>query len=103
MKIGMNMLLWTADVTEEHYPLFAVLKAEGFDGVELTVPDHRDATYRAALASERAAVLRLGSNLGFDTAENEPCKACPPSAYRNCHLGNTLPKNSLTGVFFVPV
>jgi len=52
VKIGMNMLLWTADVTEEHYPLFAVLKAEGFDGVELTVPDHRDATYRAALASE---------------------------------------------------
>ena len=52
MKIGMNMLLWTADVTEEHYPLFAALKAEGFDGVELTVPDHRDATDRADLASE---------------------------------------------------
>ncbi len=52
MKIGMNMLLWTADVTEEHYPLIAELKAGGFDGVELTVPDHRDAAHRAMLARE---------------------------------------------------
>jgi D-psicose/D-tagatose/L-ribulose 3-epimerase len=35
MKIGMNFLLWTTHVTEEHYPLFAKLKAVGFDGVEL--------------------------------------------------------------------
>ena len=35
MRTGMNLLLWTAHVTEEHYPLMAKLKATGFDGVEL--------------------------------------------------------------------
>jgi D-psicose/D-tagatose/L-ribulose 3-epimerase len=35
MKTGMNLLLWTTHVTEEHFPLFARLKAAGFDGVEL--------------------------------------------------------------------
>ena len=35
MKIGMNLLLWTTHVTEEHFPLFGKLKQAGFDGVEL--------------------------------------------------------------------
>src|SRR3954452_18990599 len=35
MKTGMNLLLWTTHVTEEHFPLFAKLKATGFDRVEL--------------------------------------------------------------------
>ena len=35
MKIGMNLLLWTTQVTEEHFPLFGKLKQAGYDGVEL--------------------------------------------------------------------
>jgi D-psicose/D-tagatose/L-ribulose 3-epimerase len=35
MKTGMNLLLWTTHVTEEHFPLFAKLKQVGYDGVEL--------------------------------------------------------------------
>ena len=35
MKYGMNLLLWTAGVTEEHFPLLNNLKQWGFDGVEL--------------------------------------------------------------------
>src|SRR5262245_8471102 len=35
MKFGMNLLLWTAHVTDEHFPLLARLKQTGFDGVEL--------------------------------------------------------------------
>jgi D-psicose/D-tagatose/L-ribulose 3-epimerase len=35
MRTGMNFLLWTTHVTEEHFPLFAKLKHTGFDGVEL--------------------------------------------------------------------
>src|SRR5262245_18425666 len=35
MRTGMNLLLWTGHVTEEHFPLLAKLKAAGFDGVEL--------------------------------------------------------------------
>jgi D-psicose/D-tagatose/L-ribulose 3-epimerase len=37
MKYGMNMLLWTSDVTEEHYPLLESLKQWGYDGVELPI------------------------------------------------------------------
>jgi len=39
MKYGMNLLLWTSDVTEEHFPLLENLKKWGFDGVELPVFD----------------------------------------------------------------
>ncbi len=33
----MNLLLWTTQVTEEHYPLLANLKELGFEGVEVPV------------------------------------------------------------------
>ena len=39
MKIGMNMLLWTNHVTEEHYPIIDQLKAVGYDGIELYMGD----------------------------------------------------------------
>lgn len=39
MKYGMNMLLWTSDVTEEHFGILESLKHWGFDGVELPVFD----------------------------------------------------------------
>jgi D-psicose/D-tagatose/L-ribulose 3-epimerase len=42
MKIGMNLLLWTGHVTEEHFPLFRQLRAAGFDGVEIPVFDVSD-------------------------------------------------------------
>ena len=35
MKIGMNMLVWTAHVTETHYSIVDSLKKTGFDGIEL--------------------------------------------------------------------
>ena len=35
MKYGMNLLLWTGDVTEQHFPLLEQIKGWGFDGVEL--------------------------------------------------------------------
>ncbi|MGH7173616.1 MAG: sugar phosphate isomerase/epimerase family protein [Gemmataceae bacterium] len=35
MKTGMNLLLWTTHVTDEHFPLFAKLKKVGYDGVEI--------------------------------------------------------------------
>ena len=44
MKFGMNMLLWTDNVTEAHRPVLEKLKQMGYDGVELPVfdmqPDH---------------------------------------------------------------
>src|SRR5204862_7648935 len=39
MKTGMNLLLWTGHVTEEHYGIMKDIKAAGFDGVEIPVFD----------------------------------------------------------------
>lgn len=46
MKYGMNLLLWTANVTEEHFPLLARIKKYGFDGVELPLFDAEDTMLR---------------------------------------------------------
>ena len=35
MKIGINMLLWTDHVTEQHYPIIDKLKQTGYDGIEI--------------------------------------------------------------------
>ena len=45
MKTGMNLLLWTAHVTEEHFPIIADIKKTGFDGVEIPVFDGAPAHY----------------------------------------------------------
>jgi len=46
MKIGMNMLLWTNHVTEEHYPIVDTLKETGYDGIELYMGDGDTAHYK---------------------------------------------------------
>jgi D-psicose/D-tagatose/L-ribulose 3-epimerase len=51
MKTGMNLLLWTTHVTKEHFPLFAKLKATGFDGVELPLFDG-DAAHNKTIRKE---------------------------------------------------
>jgi len=37
MKTGMNLLLWTTNVTAELFPILGELKKTGFDGVELPI------------------------------------------------------------------
>jgi len=39
MKIGMNLLLWSSDVSEEMLPVLEQLKTMGYDGVELPIFD----------------------------------------------------------------
>lgn len=39
MKYGMNLLLWTDKVTDDHYPLLERLKKMGYDGVEIPIFD----------------------------------------------------------------
>ena len=46
MKIGMNMLLWTNHVTEEHYPIIDTLRETGYDGIELYMGDGDLAHYK---------------------------------------------------------
>src|SRR5262249_40693139 len=35
MLLGFNMLLWASQLTDEHFPLLAKVKAAGYDGAEL--------------------------------------------------------------------
>ncbi len=46
MKYGMNLLLWTTHVTEEHFPLLEKLKKAGFDGVEIPLFEGDVAHYK---------------------------------------------------------
>lgn len=46
MKIGMNLLLWTAKVTPAHDALLGDLKRTGYDGVEVPVFEGTSAEYR---------------------------------------------------------
>ena len=46
MKIGMNLLLWTTHVTEEHYPQLEKIKSTGFAGVEIPIFGGEDAHYQ---------------------------------------------------------
>ncbi len=46
MRIGMNLLLWTAHVTRDHYPVIDALAKAGFDGVEVPVHAHDVGHYR---------------------------------------------------------
>ncbi|MEY4720779.1 MAG: hypothetical protein RIQ46_504 [Pseudomonadota bacterium] len=50
MKIGMNLLLWTGHVTEDHVGVLKALKDTGFDGVEVPVFDPSDVSHYAKLA-----------------------------------------------------
>ena len=51
MKIGMNLLLWTGHVTEEHLPVLRALKETGFDGVEVPVFDVSDPSHYSWLGA----------------------------------------------------
>lgn len=55
MKVGMNLLLWTAHVTETHLPLCEKLKAAGFDGVEVPIFEG-DVAHYAALGKKLDAI-----------------------------------------------
>ncbi|MBT8292438.1 MAG: sugar phosphate isomerase/epimerase [Eudoraea sp.] len=45
MKIGMNMLLWTNHVTEQHYGIIDNLKQTGYDGIELFLGEGNEHHY----------------------------------------------------------
>lgn len=51
MKVGMNLLLWTGHVTEEHVPLLRAIKETGFDGVEIPIFDPSDVAHYAQLGA----------------------------------------------------
>jgi D-psicose/D-tagatose/L-ribulose 3-epimerase len=69
MKLGMNMLLWSTDVSGVEYdPTFALLKDAGFDGVEIPIFDREVDKYAELgrrldeLGLERLAVSARGGD-----------------------------------------
>jgi D-psicose/D-tagatose/L-ribulose 3-epimerase len=65
MKLGMNLLLWTTEVTEAHYPVLEQLKECGFDGVEVPVAPGTESDYTElgrvldGMGLERTAVFAV--------------------------------------------
>jgi D-psicose/D-tagatose/L-ribulose 3-epimerase len=51
MKIGINMLLWTGHVDDEHVPILKAIKDTGFDGVEIPIFDASNAGHYAKLGA----------------------------------------------------
>ena len=71
MKFGMNLLLWTGDLADEHVKVVENLKAMGYDGVELPIFDADPQKFAKwgkrldEIGLERTAVT-------IRTAENNP-------------------------------
>lgn len=67
MKYGMNMLLWTDNVTDEHHGTLQSIKDWGYDGVELPVFNMDEAAFSALgkklddIGLERTAVTVHGT------------------------------------------
>ncbi len=76
MKFGMNLLLWTGDVTDEHLPVIESLKNMGYDGVELPMfaPDE------AKFASLGAKLKDMGLGCTAVTVRGEEDNPISPDA-----------------------
>ncbi len=70
MKTGINFLLWTTFVGDEHLPLLDKLKATGFDGVEVPLFEGDAAHYRRLGEAIRNAGLECTASTSVDAATN---------------------------------
>lgn len=98
MKIGMNLLLWTSEVTPEHDPLLDQLKGIGFDAVEVPVFALDDRAPYERLG-QRLKSLGLGATavtvMGPDTNPISPEKSIRDAAV--AHLEKVLDRASAFG------
>ncbi|MGE5611096.1 MAG: sugar phosphate isomerase/epimerase family protein [Bacillota bacterium] len=76
MKTGMNVLLWTTYLTEEHFPILAKLKTLGYDGVELPVFQGEESHF-AAMGRELARQKLGVTNVTVMTPEANPVSPDP--------------------------
>jgi D-psicose/D-tagatose/L-ribulose 3-epimerase len=59
MLLGFNMLLWSAHISEEHFPVLAKLKAAGYDGIELPIFEGKPEAYERVGKAARDEGLRV--------------------------------------------
>jgi D-psicose/D-tagatose/L-ribulose 3-epimerase len=76
MKYGMNMLLWTTDVAEQHFPILQQLKTFGYDGVELPVFDMNAAKF-AALGKKLDDIGLERTAVTVGTSDENPISESP--------------------------
>ena len=72
MKLGMNMLLWSTDVTgPEYLPVFEMLRDAGYDGIEVPIFGGADADALGRLGEQLdgLGLIPLGSDAWL--AKNE--------------------------------
>ena len=72
----MNLLLWTANVTEKDYPLLRRLRETGYDGVEVPVFEGNAAQYRAL----RQVLANLGLGATAVTVMSADANPISPDA-----------------------
>jgi len=71
MKLGMNMLLWSTDVSGSEYDeTFAMLKDAGFDGVEIPIFRPRGRQVRGARRAPRRSGARAPRRVGAGADDN---------------------------------
>ena len=86
MKYGVNTMVWTTRVSEDHAPLFSRIREWGFDGVELFLSPEEPARI--------PAVRELLDRCGL---ERTTCSVLP----RDCHLVSPQPEVRARGVEFL--
>jgi D-psicose/D-tagatose/L-ribulose 3-epimerase len=69
MKYGVNIMAWTTQVNDRHYPLFLRIREWGFDGVELFLSP-----------SEPASIPMVGRILDEIGLERTTCSVLPREA-----------------------
>jgi len=109
MKLGMNLLLWTAAADERHLKLFEKIKSWGFDGVELPMFDAEGSPWNAlarrlddlGLGRTVVAVLPQGANLIGETTEER--RAAVEFLNRCVQRCGELGAETLAGPIYSPV
>ena len=76
MKIGMNMHLWSTEITSEHFPALEVLKEIGYDGAEIFLASDERDTYLEVGKFASSIGLELNGCLGVGP-EQDPNSTDP--------------------------
>jgi len=76
MKYGLNMLLWTSSVGEEHFPLLEQVKDWGYDGVELPIFDN-DVEKHKSVARQLDTLGLERTAVSVSTPEANPISDSP--------------------------
>jgi D-psicose/D-tagatose/L-ribulose 3-epimerase len=77
MLLGFNLLLWSAHVTEEHFPVLPKLKATGYDGIELPIFEGKPEAYERVGREAQSNGLRV-NGVAVMPDESANCTSSDP-------------------------